>query len=106
MIIVVGILLAVFVVPDGWALPVLAGAVIVEIAETAFMYRLSRRLARRPSGETLIGQVGVVQEPCHPMGTVRVGGELWTARCDAGADRGERVRVTGRDRLTLRVERR
>ena len=36
-------------------------------------------------------------ESCRPRGQVRVGGELWQARCDAGADPGAAVRVTAVD---------
>jgi membrane protein implicated in regulation of membrane protease activity len=35
---------------------------------------------------------------------VRLGGEIWEARCESGASPGDRVRVTGRDGLTLVVE--
>jgi membrane protein implicated in regulation of membrane protease activity len=46
-----------------------------------------------------------VTEPCRPDGQVRLNGELWEARCAEGADRGETVRVTGREGLKLVVER-
>jgi membrane protein implicated in regulation of membrane protease activity len=36
---------------------------------------------------------------------VRIGGELWEARCADGADAGETVRVVGLSGLTLLVER-
>jgi membrane protein implicated in regulation of membrane protease activity len=36
---------------------------------------------------------------------VRIGGEIWQARCEAGADTGETVRVVGLSGLTLLVER-
>jgi membrane protein implicated in regulation of membrane protease activity len=35
---------------------------------------------------------------------VRIQGELWGARCEAGADPGDTVRVVERDGLTLLVE--
>jgi membrane protein implicated in regulation of membrane protease activity len=35
---------------------------------------------------------------------VRLNGEIWEARCAAGASPGDRVRVIGRDGLTLVVE--
>jgi membrane protein implicated in regulation of membrane protease activity len=37
---------------------------------------------------------------------VKVQGELWQARCDGGADVGERVQVKALEGLTLVVERR
>jgi membrane protein implicated in regulation of membrane protease activity len=35
---------------------------------------------------------------------VRLDGEIWAARCNAGASPGDRVRVIGRERLLLVVE--
>jgi membrane-bound serine protease (ClpP class) len=46
-----------------------------------------------------------VSDECLPNGRVRVQGELWNARCPEGAARGERVRITGLDGLTLEVVR-
>jgi membrane protein implicated in regulation of membrane protease activity len=54
--------------------------------------------------ETLIGRDAVVISPCRPSGQVRLDGEIWEARSDAGAMAGETVRVIGRDGLTLIVE--
>ncbi len=53
--------------------------------------------------EALLGAVAEVVEPCNPDGWVRVGGELWRARCEAGAEAGARVRVRAVDGLTLVV---
>ena len=47
---------------------------------------------------------GTVLTPCHPVGQVLVVGERWEARCDEGADPGEKVRVVGIEGLTLTVE--
>ena len=55
-------------------------------------------------GQALIGMQASVVLPCRPTGQVRVGGELWQARCEAGADPGDTVRVVDRDGLTLIVE--
>jgi membrane protein implicated in regulation of membrane protease activity len=54
--------------------------------------------------QTLIGKDAVVSTPCRPVGQVRLNGEIWEARCAAGASPGDRVRVIGRDGLTLVVE--
>ncbi len=54
--------------------------------------------------QTLIGKDAVVSTPCRPVGQVRLNGEIWEARCDAGASPGDRVRVIDRDGLTLVVE--
>ena len=50
----------------------------------------------------MIGQSAEVVEECRPVGTVRVSGELWEARCAEGARSGEQSR-DGVDGLTLVV---
>lgn len=104
MLLVGAFLLAIFVLPSPWGVVLVAVAGLVEIAETAFWFRFSRRRRARVGVETMIGSTAVVAEPCRPVGQVRLEGELWQARCEAGADRGDRVRVVGRHRLTLVVE--
>jgi membrane protein implicated in regulation of membrane protease activity len=102
---VIGILIGLFVVPDAWTVPVIAGALLLEVVETYVSLRISRRLGPpRVGPERLIGQTGRVVEACRPDGRVRVRGEVWQARCEAGADVDELVRVIGRDRLVLSVE--
>ena len=66
--------------------------------------RTTKRYKRSVGAQTLIGREAVVSVPCMPVGQVRLNGEIWEARCEAGAGTGERVRVTGRKRLTLIVE--
>jgi membrane protein implicated in regulation of membrane protease activity len=58
---------------------------------------------RMVGAHTLIGRDTVVVTPCEPDGQVRLDGEIWAARCDAGAASGESVRVVDRDGLTLIV---
>jgi membrane protein implicated in regulation of membrane protease activity len=99
------ILLAVFVLPEPWDLPVVLLAAVVEIGETAFWLWYTRRRRAQMGPETLIGATARVVTPCLPMGQVRVQGELWRARCEAGADAGEEVRILALDGLTLVVER-
>lgn len=100
----IAVLLAVFVVPQPWGIPLIIGAVLFEIAETIFWIRLSRRGAPRAGPETIIGETGVVVEACRPVGRVRVRGEAWRARCDGNAAVGTPVTVVDRDGLTLIVE--
>ena len=66
--------------------------------------RTTKRYRRSVGAETLIGREAVVSVPCMPVGQVRLDGEIWEARCEAGARTGERVRITGREGLTLVVE--
>lgn len=104
MILLTGVVLALTVVPDPWKLPTVALFALIEAAETVFTWRWSRRGAPRVGVETLPGAVGRAASDCDPGGTVRVRGELWQARSTSPVRRGDRIRVTGRDRLTLLVE--
>lgn len=104
MILLVALVLAFFVVPEGWRLPVVVIGLVVEVLETAAEVWWSRRGRIKMGPETVIGAVGIVVRDCRPDGQVRVQGEIWLARCDAGASIGERVTVVGRDGLTLIVE--
>lgn len=103
-ILLTGIVLAIFVVPDGWEIPTVIGFAILEVVETTVTWRLSRRWGAKVGPETLIGALGRATSDCRPDGTAKVNGEDWQARCEAGVDAGQRVRVIGRDRLTLVVE--
>jgi membrane-bound ClpP family serine protease len=103
-ILLIGIGLALFVFPDGWGIPVVIIAAILEFFETVGTWRWSRRGKATVGPETLIGGSGRAITECRPEGMVRVRGEDWRARCEAGVSAGHRIRVTGRDQLTLLVE--
>ena len=105
MALVVGVLLAVFVVPEPWGYATVAAGGAIEVAEASFWWRWTRRRRPEAGAEALVGTVARVVETCRPDGRVRVRGELWAARCAAGADAGEDVRVLALDGLTLVVER-
>lgn len=105
MILVAGILIGLFVVPDAWTLPVIVGAIALEVVETFVSLRIARRFGPARVGPERIGEVGRVVQACRPRGTVRVRGEVWQAHCEDGADVDERVVVTGREGLVLTVER-
>ena len=105
MILVAGILIAIFAVPDAWTLPVIAIAVVVEVTETLFTLWWSRRAPPKVGPETLIGASGRVTERLGPVGRVRVKGEVWRARSEERIDADVRVQVIGRDQLTLIVKR-
>ena len=67
----------------------------------------NRTVRRKPAvvgAQTLIGREATVIAPCRPEGQVQLDGEIWQARCAAGAGPGDRVRVTGREQLVLVVE--
>ena len=103
MLFVAAVFLAVFVVPHPWGLVLVSAAAVVELAESWFWIRFSRRWRIRAGAETLIGSTAQVVSECRPRGQVRVHGELWRASCEQGAGVGETVRVVGRDGLTLVV---
>jgi membrane-bound serine protease (ClpP class) len=104
MLFVGAVLLALFVIKGLLGLVLVGLAAIVEIGETLFWIRLSRRRRIRAGAETLIGARAEVVSPCRPLGQVRVVGELWRAHCEVGAGPGETVRIVGREGLTLLVE--
>jgi membrane protein implicated in regulation of membrane protease activity len=106
-ILLLAFLLAVTVLPEPWGLVAVIVAGVLEVAEVAFWWRWNRR--RRPATgiETMVGRRAIAATACRPRGQVRVGGELWTAICDTGADPGDEVEIVGfdADGLTLRVAR-
>ena len=105
MILLVSILLAVFVVPSEWAVPTVVIGGVLELGEAWLWKRYQRKRRVKVGAELMIGQRAQVETACLPEGQVRLGSELWAARCDGGAAVGETVVVRGRDGLTLIVER-
>lgn len=104
MLLVGAVLLAVFVLPRAWGVVLVVLAAAIEVAEIWVWIRLSRRGKVRAGAEALVGATGVAVTDCRPDGSVRVRGELWRARCDAGVGAGERIRITRLEGLTLTVE--
>jgi membrane-bound serine protease (ClpP class) len=104
MLIVVAILLLLFVLSPAVGIAVLVLAIALEGLEVLFWMRFLRRYRVATGAEGMVGEVGVVAEPCRPDGTVRLRGEIWRARCRGGAGPGETVEVTAVDGLTLEVE--
>jgi membrane protein implicated in regulation of membrane protease activity len=103
MALLVAVLLAVFVLPDAWAIPAVVVGGAIEVGEAGLWLRWSRSRRPQTGAEALVGMEATVVEPCQPLGSVRVHGELWRARCEDGADAGAAVRVEGVDGLTLTV---
>jgi membrane-bound serine protease (ClpP class) len=98
--------LVVFGVVQGpWALALIVGTGVFEASQTLWWLRRSQRRTVQVGAETLIDRVVEVADECRPYGRIRVQGELWRAHCPEGAGRGEMVRVTGLDGLTLEVVR-
>jgi membrane-bound serine protease (ClpP class) len=104
MALIVATLLAIFVLPAPWGLVAVIGAAIYEVMTTLGAMWWSQRRSVRVGAEILIGREALVRQACRPLGQVGIRGEIWQARCDAGADRGDSVRVSAIDGLTLVVE--
>jgi membrane protein implicated in regulation of membrane protease activity len=99
------IALALFALPPAWGIAAVSLGIVVEVAEVGFWVRFLRRYRISSGPEALIGTRAVVIETCDPVGRVRLRGEIWHARCRAGAEVGDQVTVTGLDGLTLEVDR-
>lgn len=88
---------------EPWGLVAIAGGGAIEVGEAWLWWRWTHRRRAVVGVEALVGAAAEVVEPCFPDGWVRVRGELWRARSEAGADVGARVRVRAVDGLTLIV---
>ena len=101
------ILAVVLPISSTWSTILVVAGCILEIGEVVVLRRWSKRLDRSvpvaAGAETMVGDRGVVVSPCRPTGTVRVHGELWSARCAEGADAGATVRIDAMDELELVV---
>ncbi len=101
---VVALLLALLVLRSPWSYVAVGIGAAVELGEAWFWWWLSRRRKPTVGVETLVGRRATVTTACRPYGQVRVAGELWQARCDAGAEAGAAVEVAVVDGLLLVVE--
>jgi membrane-bound serine protease (ClpP class) len=95
-----GILLAVFVVPWPWGIATVIGGGLLDIGESLVLLRWSKRRRSPVGAEALVGRTAVVAN----SGQVRVAGELWEARSARPLVAGEEVVVRSVDGLTLLVE--
>src|SRR4029079_2114757 len=91
------------VIEGWWATTLLLAVGLFELSQTVFWLRYTNRRSTVVGAETLVGRVVEITDACRPLVRVRVQGELWTAGCPEGAARGERVRITGLNGLTLEV---
>jgi membrane protein implicated in regulation of membrane protease activity len=101
---VVAILLAIFVLHSPWGLIAILVASVYEVAQILGGIWWSQRRRAQVGAEALEGQTARVVNRCDPYGKVSVRGEIWSARCEAGAEVDETVRISGVHGLTLIVE--
>ncbi len=95
-----GILLAIFVLPSPWGILAIVTGGLVDIAESLVLLKWSRRRRAVTGIEALVGRTAVVNTPTQ----VRVAGELWEARSDRVLVPGDEVVVHGVEGLTLLVD--
>lgn len=96
-------LLLLLLLPSPWNVVGFAASLVLAVFEFGFWHRRVRGTPVGAGAETLEGATGTVVEACLPDGLVRVRGETWAARCEQGAQVGERVTVVARDELMLTV---
>jgi membrane-bound serine protease (ClpP class) len=100
----IGVLLAVFVLPSPWGLVAIAIGAALDIAETGLFIWWSKRRKATVGVDSLVGKTGVAVGELWPEGQVKINGEIWKARCDGGCEAGTRVVVRAVDGLRLEVE--
>ena len=85
-------------------------AIIVSLSTLGFFWFAIRKTiatqrARAIHDPTLVlGQIGEARTGIEPVGTVYVGGELWSARSEHSIPAGAKVRVNSREGLVLNVD--
>jgi membrane-bound serine protease (ClpP class) len=89
--------------------PHLLSIVLVNVATLAYhqiVLRPGLRIQdalKRMDVNTLIGEEGEVVVTIDPIGTVRLHGELWSARAEQAVGAGQQIRVVDREGLQLKV---
>jgi membrane protein implicated in regulation of membrane protease activity len=91
--------------PSPWSWFALVVCPLLGVVEVGVFWRRVRGRKVEVGAETMIGRRAKVVAACRPLGQVALAGELWAARCAAGAGRDETVEVVGREGLVLVVER-
>jgi len=100
----IGVLLAVLVLPSPWGLVAIGVGAALDIAETGVFLWWSKRRKASVGIDSLVGRVGFAVGELWPEGQVRVNGEIWKAHCAGGCEAGTKVVVRAIDGLTLDVE--
>ena len=104
MLFLIGVLLAVFVLPSPWGLVAIGVGAALDIAETGVFLWWSKRRKASVGVDTLVGKPGVAVGELWPEGQVKINGEIWKARCSGGCDAGTAIVVRRVDGLTLEVD--
>ena len=103
MLLLLGILLAIFVLPSPWGLVAVGIGALLDICESIILLQWSKRRRRSVGTATLVGRRAVVVTPVAPRGQVKLDGEIWKAKSGEVLDRGDEVVVRAVDGLVLDV---
>ena len=104
MLFLIALLLAIFLLPSPWGFVVVACALVVDVLEVSVGLWYSKRRRATVGTNALVGLTGVAIGDLFPEGQVKVNGEIWRARCEAGCDAGAAVVIRAVNGLTLEVE--
>ena len=85
------------------------GLIVMWVGKDVVMFPFVRKAYEpQDDADPMIGSLGVVEKRLSPSGFVRIRGELWKAHVPDGSmpiDRGETIRVSAIEGMTLIVER-
>ncbi|MBK5229174.1 MAG: NfeD family protein [Actinobacteria bacterium] len=99
---VIGTILSFIFLEPPWRYLALIPLMVWEVFEI-WLYLRWRGVRSITGVEAIAGTLGRITRTCRPEGQVHLNGQLWTARCEDGADAGDEVEVIGVDGLTLIV---
>jgi len=100
----IGLLLAIFVLPQPWGLVAVGVGATLDIAETFTFMWWSKRRKAAVGVDALVGKIGIAVGELWPDGQVKINGEIWRARCAGGCNAGTQVVVRAVEGLTLVVD--
>lgn len=104
MLFLIALLLAIFLLPSPWGIIVVVTALAIDLVEVGVGIWYSKRRRSKVGREALVGVTGVALGELRPDGQVKVDGEIWRARCEAGCAAGTAIVIRAVDGLTLEVE--
>jgi membrane-bound serine protease (ClpP class) len=93
------------VLPSPWGFIAFAACLVLFVLELLFWNRTVKNRRHAVGAETMLGRTASVVRACEPDGQVKIDGEIWEAHAATSAAVGDTVRIVGRDKLVLLVER-
>ena len=104
MLFLIGVALAIFVLPSPWGLVAIGVGAALDIGETGTFLWWSKQRKASVGVEMLVGKTAVAVGELWPDGQVKVNGEIWNAHYAGGCEAGTEVVVRAVEGLTLEVE--